>query len=146
MCSLPSILVQCSYLILFSFLCYLAPGRDAELRKLGDVRKANDNYEEQNAMLSKHIDNMKAAIDKLEEEVTKSRDENTSLQCHLASFRHMLARSLSDVRIPQSEREPSEEGIEEFVEELYKLFEDPTANEEIVATVKGVLTGIQYPE
>ena len=37
--------------------------REAELRQL---RKQNTEYEEQNAILSKHIENMKAAIDKLE--------------------------------------------------------------------------------
>ena len=37
--------------------------RETELRQL---RKQNTEYEEQNAILSKHIENMKSAIDKLE--------------------------------------------------------------------------------
>ncbi|CAB4011436.1 Hypothetical predicted protein [Paramuricea clavata] len=120
--------------------------REAELRKLGDLRKANNDYEEQNAMLSKHIDNMKAAIDKLEEEVTKSREENKTLHCHLTNFRQMLSRSLAEVRLPQSDREPSEDYVEEFVEELSKMFENPSLHEEILAKVKDVLMGVSIPE
>ena len=120
--------------------------REAELRKLGDLRKANNDYEEQNAMLSKHIDNMKAAIDKLEEEVTKSRDENKTLQCHLTNFRQLLSRSLADIRLPQSDRVASEDCIEEFVEELYKMLENPSLHEETLAKVKEVLVGVSIPE
>jgi septal ring factor EnvC (AmiA/AmiB activator) len=121
-------------------------GREAELRKLGDLRKANNDYEEQNAMLSKHIDNMKAAIDKLEEEVTKSREENKTLQCHLTNFRQLLARSLADVRLPQSDRVASEDCIEEFVEQLYKMFENPSLHEQTLTKVKDVLVGVSIPE
>jgi septal ring factor EnvC (AmiA/AmiB activator) len=121
-------------------------GREAELRKLGDLRKANNDYEEQNAMLSKHIDNMKAAIDTLEEEVTQSRDENKTLQCHLTNFRQLLSRSLADIRLPKSDRVASEDCIEEFVEELYKMFENPSLHEETLAEVKQVLVGVSVPE
>ena len=125
--------------------CFVA-GREAELRKLGDLRKANNDYEEQNAMLSKHIDNMKAAIDKLEEEVTKSRQENSTLQDHLTNFRQMLASSLADVRLPQSDRQPKEDCIEEFVEELYKMFKNPALNDDTLSKVKDVLQGLSIPE
>ncbi|XP_028402341.1 high mobility group protein 20A-like [Dendronephthya gigantea] len=120
--------------------------REAELRKLGDLRRANNDYEEQNVMLSKHIDNMKSAIDKLEEEVSKSREENKTLQSNLTHVRQMLAQSLADVRLPQSDREPSEDCIEEFVEELYKMFDNPTMYEEILGKVKEMLNGISLPE
>ena len=97
-------------------------------------------------MLSKHIDNMKAAIDKLEEEVTKSRQENNTLQEDLTKFRHMLASRLVDVRLPQSDRQPKEDCIEEFVEELYKMFKSPSLNDETLAQVKDVLQGLSIPE
>lgn len=42
--------------------------RDAELRQL---RKVNTDYEQQNAILQKHIENMKGAITKLESEITQ---------------------------------------------------------------------------
>lgn len=121
-------------------------GREAELRKLGDLRRANSDYEEQNAMLSKHIDNMKSAIDKLEEEVTKSREENKTLQSHLTNVRQMLARSLADVRLPQSDCKPNEDCIEEFVEELYKMFDNPNIYGEILGKVREMLIGISIPE
>ena len=119
------------------------PGRETELRKL---RKANLEYEEQNAMLSKHIDNMKSAIDKLESEATRSKEENQKLKNHLGNFREILVRSLSEIRLPQSEKEPKEESIDEFVDELRKFFENPSADREIVSKVKEIITTIDYPK
>lgn len=118
-------------------------GRETELRKL---RKANTEYEEQNAMLSKHIDNMKAAIDKLEDEATKSREEKKQLESRLRNFREILVRSLSEVRLPESDTEPKEESIDDFVEELYKLFQNPTLYKDIVTKVKGIITTLDYPK
>ena len=117
--------------------------RETELRKL---RKTNTEYEEQNAMLTKHIDNMKSAIDKLEDEAKKSKDENQQLQKQLESFRALLVRGLSDIRLPDSDQEPKEESIDEFVEELYKLFRNPGGNGDVVAKVKGVIETLNYPE
>ena len=97
-------------------------------------------------MLSKHIDNMKAAIDKLEEEVNKSNEENKTLQTRLKSIRQVLARNLADVRLPQSEREPKEDCIEEFVEELYKMFENPLQHEVTLAKVKDVMMSVSTSE
>lgn len=136
---------SCVCLYCIEVLSFLT-AREAELRKLGDLRKANSDYEEQNAMLSKHIDNMKAAIDKLEEEVTKSREENTTLNSDLTNFRQVLSRSLADVRLPQFDRKPSENDIEDFVEELYKMFDNPSLHEEILNKVKDVLREVPIPQ
>lgn len=116
--------------------------RESELRKL---RKANNEYEEQNAMLSKHNDNMKAAIDKLQDEASKSKEENKQLQSHLSNFRDMLVQSLAEIRLPDSNEEPKKESIDDFVEELYKLFQNPLAYREIVMKVKNVIATLDYP-
>lgn len=76
--------------------CYLA-AREAELRQL---RKSNTEYEEQNAILTKHIENMKSAIEKLEGENAQHRTNNIALQQHLEGLRNMLIDSFADFPLP----------------------------------------------
>lgn len=121
-------------------------GCEAELRKLGDLRKANSDYEEQNAMLSKHIDNMRTAIDKLEDEVRKSEEEKKKLQNNLIDIQQILSQSLSSICLPQASCSPNEDTIEEFVEELLKLFENPSLYEEIICQLKSALGEVQVPD
>jgi len=71
--------------------------REAELRQL---RRQNTEYEEQNAILSKHVDNMKQAIEKLEVEATQQRNNNAALQQHLDLLRTTLVANFSRIPIP----------------------------------------------
>ncbi|KAF4522192.1 hypothetical protein B566_EDAN007341 [Ephemera danica] len=54
--------------------------RESELRML---RKSNTDYEQQNAILQTHLENMQAAVDKLEVEVLQQRTNNAALRSHL---------------------------------------------------------------
>jgi high mobility group protein 20A len=71
--------------------------REAELRQL---RKQNTEYEEQNAVLSKHVENMKQAIDKLELEAVQQRKNNEALQKHLSVLRSALVANFSRLPLP----------------------------------------------
>lgn len=71
--------------------------QDAELRQL---RKSNTDYEQQNAILQKHIESMKGAIEKLESEIMQQRKNNSSLQQHLDHLRTTLANGFSGVKLP----------------------------------------------
>ena len=71
--------------------------REAELRQL---RRQNTEYEEQNAILSKHVDNMKQAIEKLEVEATQQRSNNSALQQHLDLLRTTLVANFSRIPLP----------------------------------------------
>ena len=96
-------------LISYSTVCNLCPhslkmfvsvwisAREGELRQL---RKQNTEYEEQNAILSKHIENMKQAIEKLEVEAVRQRSNNMALQQHLDGLRTMLTTNFSSVPLP----------------------------------------------
>ena len=64
------------------------------------LRKQNTDYEEQNAILSKHIDNMKAAIEKLEVEAVQHSSNNMALQNHLDLLRQTLTNNFSTVPLP----------------------------------------------
>jgi len=71
--------------------------REGELRQL---RRQNTEYEEQNAILSKHVDNMKQAIEKLEVEATQQRSNNAALQQHLDLLRTTLVANFSRIPLP----------------------------------------------
>lgn len=73
--------------------------RDSELRQL---RKVNTDYEHQNAILQKHIDNMKSAILKLETDISQQSKNNTALQQHLEHLRTTLTNGFGGVKLPGS--------------------------------------------
>jgi thiamine kinase-like enzyme len=76
---------------------YVLIAREAELRQL---RKQNTEFEEQNAILGKHIDNMKSAIDKLESETSQLRASNSALDQHLAHLRLVLTKHFTNISLP----------------------------------------------
>lgn len=73
--------------------------REAELRQL---RKSNTDYEQQNAILQKHMENMQAAVDKLNAETQQKKASNKMMQSHLEMVRSTLAVAFSSVPIPGS--------------------------------------------
>ena len=66
--------------------------RELELRQL---RKQTSEFEEQNAVLGKHIDSMKSAISKLEVETVQQRQSNAGFQQQLDMLRFNLIILLS---------------------------------------------------
>lgn len=76
---------------------YCVAAREAELRQL---RKSNTDYEQQNAILQKHIENMKAAVEKLEIETVQQRNNNLALQQHLDHMRATLTASFQNIPLP----------------------------------------------
>ncbi|KAG9350597.1 hypothetical protein JZ751_024486 [Albula glossodonta] len=62
--------------------------REAELRRL---RKANVEFEEQNAMLQKHIADMYSAKERLEAELGQDERRTQALHRHLQAIKHTLA-------------------------------------------------------
>lgn len=71
--------------------------RDSELRQL---RKSNTDYEQQNAILQKHIENMKNAIEKLESEITQQKKNNFTIQGHVDRLRSTLTTGFQNVKLP----------------------------------------------
>lgn len=71
--------------------------REAELRQL---RKSNTDYEQQNSILEKLIENTKTAITKLEEETVQQRCHNQALQQHLDQMRITLTDAFREVILP----------------------------------------------
>ena len=61
--------------------------RELELKQL---RKQTGEFEEQNAVLGKHIESMKSAITKLEVETVQQRQSNAALQHQLDQLRQLV--------------------------------------------------------
>ncbi|XP_032238090.2 SWI/SNF-related matrix-associated actin-dependent regulator of chromatin subfamily E member 1-related isoform X2 [Nematostella vectensis] len=118
--------------------------RENELRKL---RKTNREFEEQNAILSKHIENMKKGIEKLEGEAEEQQREITELQKHLNKLRRILSKNLTGIQLPNGgETAESETAIDDFIVKLHQsIGENPKENMELVNKVKEIITRIDYP-
>lgn len=116
--------------------------REAELRQL---RKQNTDCEEQNAILSKHIDNMKAAIEKLEVEAVQHSSNNMALQNHLDLLRQTLTNNFSTVPLPGTHEVPSLETIDTYMAKLHTIILDsPQENENLIATVREIVGRLNF--
>lgn len=117
--------------------------RENELRKL---RKVNTEFEEQNAMLSKHIENMKKGMEKLEGERREQQNEISALQRHLAKLRQVISRSFREIQIP-GEKEPiTLESVDSFVGKLQLYIqENSKENLELTAKIKDIIASLDYP-
>lgn len=116
--------------------------REAELRQL---RKSNTEYEEQNAILSKHIENMKMAIEKLEVETLQQRNNSNALQQHLGELRSTLADSFSNIPLPGTNEVPTIETIDMYMTKLHSMILDnPQDHENLISTVRDIVGRLDY--
>lgn len=117
-------------------------GCEAELRQL---RKSNTEYEEQNAILGKHIDTMKAAIEKLEVETVQQKNNNLALQQHLAALRTKLAASFSSLPLPGTNETATLENIDSYMAVLHSIILDrPQEHEALIASVREIANRLEY--
>lgn len=77
--------------------CASIAAREKELREL---RSMNTQFEEQNAILSKHVDQLKTVITGLEEEAKIQRNNNIALVQHLETLRENLATNFVSIPLP----------------------------------------------
>ncbi|XP_050295013.1 high mobility group protein 20A-like isoform X2 [Anthonomus grandis grandis] len=116
--------------------------RDSELRQL---RKINTDYEQQNAILTKHIENMKTAITKLETEITQQEKTNTALEQHLDHLRVSLSNCFSEVRLPGMRETASLENIENYMINLHTiLLEDNSNDKKLLQTVRDIVAKMEF--
>uniref|UniRef100_A0A2C9K3E4 HMG box domain-containing protein n=1 Tax=Biomphalaria glabrata TaxID=6526 RepID=A0A2C9K3E4_BIOGL len=116
---------------------FLEAIRDAELRQL---RKQTTELEEQNAILSKHTDNMRQAVERLEVEAQHQRQTNQALLSHLEALRTCLTSSFSSLPLPGTGELPTLETIDTYMARLHSLILDsPQENESLIATVRDIV-------
>lgn len=116
--------------------------REAELRLL---RKQNTESEEQNAILSKHVDNMKQAVEKLEVEVRQHRTNNLALQQHLSLLRKTLVANFANIALPNTNEFPTLETIDVYMSKLHaSVLASPRENEALLTKVQEIIGRLNF--
>ncbi|XP_055532439.1 high mobility group protein 20A [Wyeomyia smithii] len=96
---------------------------DSELRIL---RKSNIDYEQQNSVLEKHVENMDNGIQKLENETKGLKNRNAMLQNHLQKLRSVLATALAGLPIGEEKKGATIENIDKYMSDLHQMAKSST--------------------
>nr|XP_040040270.1 SWI/SNF-related matrix-associated actin-dependent regulator of chromatin subfamily E member 1-related isoform X2 [Gasterosteus aculeatus aculeatus] len=94
--------------------------REAELRRL---RKANIEFEEQNAVLQRHIKDMYSAKERLEAELGLDEKRTQALHQNLLTIKHTLVNSLSSVPLPGTGETASHGNLDSYLSRLSGVLE-----------------------
>lgn len=94
---------------------------ETELKK---IRKLNTDYEQQNAVLEKHVENVRAGISKTNTEITEIRTENERLSSYLEILRKKLATQLRNLSIPSEPNGANIDNIDKYINDLYQMAKD----------------------
>ena len=116
----------------------LNKARESELRSL---RKTVSEFEEQNAVLQKHVENMRSAVSKLERDVNSTKENNDALEKQYESMKKLIVSNFSGVHahgIPTITMENAEESISKLLE---RAQENPQLKEIIKETVSKIDLG-----
>lgn len=114
--------------------------REAELRQL---RKSNTDYEQQNAILQKHIENMKTANEKLEVETMQQRNNNAALQQHLDHLRTSLTNGFANIRLPGTKEVATLQTIDSYMAHLHTLLLENNSTS-LMQTVRDIVSRIEF--
>lgn len=90
---------------------------DSELRML---RKSNIDYEQQNSVLEKHVENMDNGIQKLDNETSSLRARNATLQSYLQKLRSVLANALAGLPVGTDHKSATAENVDQLLHQLAK--------------------------
>ncbi|KAL1464567.1 hypothetical protein WDU94_004200 [Cyamophila willieti] len=115
--------------------------RETELRQL---RKSIIDYEQQNAILSKHIETVKQVIAKLTTENNHQEATRNSLANHLSQIQSLLVANFAGLPLPSGEKATSENIEEYMTKALGYLIANP--NSSFATTVKSIVSKLQYPD
>ena len=96
--------------------------RETELRKL---RKLMTELEEQNAILSKHIEKMKAAEAKLRSEMTQMSEKNVVVEDRLNQLKNEIVSTFANCPVPGTSLCPTVTNVSEYVDQLQQRLSVP---------------------
>lgn len=91
---------------------------ESELRQL---RKSNTDYEQQNSVLEKHVENMTNGIAKLQRETEEISQRNEIVEQYLQQLRLKLANALSGLSIPNKPGGANNKNIDTFMDDLFQM-------------------------
>lgn len=113
----------------------LNKARETELRSL---RKTVSEFEEQNAVLQKHVDNMRSAVTKLERDISLTKDNNSALDQQLLTLKKAVMSNFARIQVP-SLGQVTNENVEEYVK---KLLQHVQENPQLKETVKKAASNV----
>lgn len=118
--------------------------REDELRHL---RKAATDFEEQNAVTTKHVENLKQAIGKIEMETNQQRNANMVLLNHLSHLRAALVQAFANLVLPGTNEVPTVDTIDSYMTRLYSVILDsPQENEGLITNVREIVSRLGFPK
>lgn len=91
---------------------------DTELRLL---RKSNTDYEQQNSVLEKHVENIRNGICKLENETSALKENNELLQTYITKLRKKLTSALAGLSIPGESEPCNLQNIDKYMSALQQM-------------------------
>ncbi|XP_028128407.1 high mobility group protein 20A [Diabrotica virgifera virgifera] len=116
--------------------------RDTELRQL---RKINIDFEQQNAILSKHIENMKMAISKLEFELIQQEKNNLSLNKHLNHLKNTLIDGFGGTVLPGIKDVATIQNIDNYMTNLHSiLLENSSSHSNLLQVVRDIVGKLEF--
>lgn len=114
---------------------------DAELKKL---RKLNTDYEHQNSVLEKHVENMQNGIGKLTNETNELVEENKRLQRYLDVIRQKLATALCDLALPSEPHGAHLQNIDKYMNDLNEMAKTNSHGPASLNKAKDILRKIDF--
>lgn len=96
---------------------------DSELRTL---RKSNIDYEQQNSVLEKHVENMENGIQKLDSETSGLEARNAVLESYLLKLRTTLANALQGLPLSSECSGATADNIDQYLENLHQMADSST--------------------
>merc|ERR1711997_961054 len=116
--------------------------RELELKQL---RKQTGEFEEQNAVLGKHIESMKSAITKLEVETVQQRQNNAGLQHQLDQLRQMVVTQFRGLQIPGVEEPLTLQSADQIVSILHSSLEQQNSSS-LASSVREIIGKIDLSQ
>jgi len=118
--------------------------RELELKQL---RKQTSEFEEQNAVLGKHIESMKSAISKLEVDTVQQRQNNAALQHQLDQLRQLVVTQFKNLQIPGFQESLNLVSADQFVSTLHSLLEQPGhAQSPLANSVRDIISSLDFSQ
>jgi len=91
--------------------------RETELRKL---RRLTTDFEEQNAILSKHIDHMKSVEVRLAAEMAQMEQRNEVVEQHLLRLKKEFVESFASTPVPGTKEYPTLDNLDDYLDRMQK--------------------------
>lgn len=91
---------------------------DIELRLL---RKSNTDYEQQNSVLEKHVENMAIGVEKLQNETNAIQVRNEALQEYIEALRSKLVAAFGSLPIPTKSGGATMVNIDAYMQDLQNM-------------------------